>query len=465
MGREHRWDRIVIIGGSISGLLTARVLADHAERLTLIDRDHLPDEPRPRAGVPHGRHIHVVLAAGQQALAQLLPGVLEELASLGVPAVGLPRDIIQLNRGRWVRRWEDSRSFLTGTRALVEHVVRARVLADQRIEALDSLEAVGLVGDQGRVRGVRLRPRGTPHGEEVLTADLVVDASGRSSRTSQWLTSIGARPPAEERIETGLAYATRQYRASVDPAVAEYLGIYLLPRPGAGRGAVVMPIESHGVYLVTLTGLRGDEPPTDPEGFEEFTARLEHPIVHEWLGAAQADGPPLGYRRAANIRRRYDRLPAPEGLLVVGDAATSINPVYGQGISVAALGAQALARALAGGRPTARRLQRLVIEAGEQAWQISTGVDKNLPTATGNAVRSGALDRVAGWYLGRVQDHAATDMVVGNAFRDVVHLVAPVSSLLAPRVARIVLFRQPAPGPADPPLRPEPPPVTAGPAG
>jgi 2-polyprenyl-6-methoxyphenol hydroxylase-like FAD-dependent oxidoreductase len=451
----RRWGRVLVIGNSIAGLLAARALADYAERVTLIDRDRIPDEPRHRAGVPQGRHIHVVLTAGQRAMEALLPGVLEELAALDVPAVGMPRDIIQRNRGQWVRRWPESLSFLTGTRALVEHVVRRRVLAHERIDAIESLEAVGLDGDRRRVRGVRLRLRGGSPDEQTITGDLVVDASGRGSRTAQWLTSIGARPPAQERIETGLAYATRRYRATVDTAVAEYLGIYLLPRPGAGSGAVVMPIEERGTYLVTLTGLPGDEPPTDPAGFEAFTARLEHPIVHEWLVAAQADGPPLGYRSTANIRRRYDRLSGPDGLLVVGDAATSFNPVYGQGISVAALGAQALARALAVGQPTTRRLQRVVIDAGEQAWQISTGVDKALPTATGNAVRSGPLDRAAGWYLGRVQDHAASDMLVGNAFRDVVHLVAPVASLLRGRVARTVLLGRPRPGPAQPPLHPE----------
>jgi 2-polyprenyl-6-methoxyphenol hydroxylase-like FAD-dependent oxidoreductase len=451
----HRWGRVVVIGNSIAGLLAARALADHAGRVTIIDRDRIPDEPQHRAGVPHGRHIHVVLTAGQRAMEVLLPGVLDELAALDVPAVGMPRDIIQRNRGQWVRRWPESLTFLTGTRALVEHVVRRRVLAHDKVDALDSLEVIGLDGDRHRVRGVRLRPRGADQDEQTMAADLVVDASGRGSRTAQWLTSIGARPPVEERIQTGLAYATRRYRAVVDPAVAEYLGIYLLPRPGAGSGAVVMPIEEKGSYLVTLTGLPGDEPPTDPEAFEAFTARLEHPIVHEWLAAAQPDGPPLGYRSTANIRRRYDRLSGPDGLLVVGDAATSFNPVYGQGISVAALGTQALARALATGQPPIRRLQRLVIDAGDQAWRISTGVDKNLPTATGNALRSGPVDRAASWYLGRVQDHAASDMVVGNAFRDVVHLVAPIASLLRGRVARTVLFGRPRPGPAEPPMRPE----------
>jgi 2-polyprenyl-6-methoxyphenol hydroxylase and related FAD-dependent oxidoreductases len=454
VGETYRWHRAVVIGNSIAGLLTAQVLADHAERVTIIDRDHIPEEPRHRAGVPHDRHIHVVLAAGQQALDALLPGILDELASLGVPTIVMPRDMIQLNRSRWVQRWSDGQPLLTGTRPLVEHGIRRRVLAHPRIEAVDSLEAIGLVGDRARVRGVRVRPRGAED-EQTIAADLVVDASGRSSRTGQWLTEIGARPPAEERIETGVAYATRLYRAETSPTGGNYRAIYLVPPPGSGRSGVVVPIETAGHYLVTLTGLPGDEPPTDPDAFAAFAAGLEHPLVHDWLSGAEAVGPPFGYRSTANVRRRYDRLRMPDGLLAVGDAVTSFNPVYGQGISVAALGAQAMARALAQGRPVTARLQRLVVAAGEQAWRICTGVDKALPTATGNAVRTTLLDRVAGWYLERVQVHSATDRVVGNAFRDVIHLVAPTHSLFAGRVLRTVLFRRPAPSPPDPPLYPE----------
>lgn len=454
MGGTYRWGRVVVIGNSIAGLLVAHVLAEYAEQVTIVDRDHIPDQPRHRAGVPHGRHIHVVLAAGQRSLDALLPGILDELASLGVPTIVMPRDMIQLNRSRWVQRWSDGQPIMTGTRPRVEHGIRRRVLTHPCIEAVDALEAIGLVGDPRRVTGVRVRPRGVTE-EQTLAADLVVDASGRSSRTSHWLSEIGAAAPTEERIETGVAYATRLYRADTIPTGGNYRAIYLVPPPGSGRSGVVMPIEAEGHYLVTLTGLAGDEPPTDPDGFEAFAAGLERSLVHDWLSGAEAAGPVFGYRGTANVRRRYDRLRMPEGLLVVGDAVTSFNPVYGQGITVAALGVHAVARALAQGRTSTARLHRLVVRAGEQAWRICTGVDKALPTATGNAIRSTPLDRVAGWYLNRVQVHATSDPVVGGAFRDVIHLLAPASSLFAPRVLRAVLFRRPAPSPAQPPLYPE----------
>jgi flavin-dependent dehydrogenase len=217
-----------------------------------------------------------------------------------------------------------------------------------------------------------------------------------------------------------------------------------------------MPIEEPGHYLVTLTGLVGDEPPTDPDGFEAFAVRMEHPLVAEWLAAARAQGPPFGYRGTANIRRRYDRLGGPEGLLVVGDATTAFNPLYGQGISVAALGAQALRRAMTDGHRSQRRLQTVVFRAGTQAWNISSAVDRSMPGATGNAARSTVLDQVAGWYLGRVQDHAAGNSRVAATFRDVLHLDAPVTSLFAWWIARTVLFGRLRPALATPPLLAEP---------
>ncbi len=445
--------RVVVIGNSFAGLLTARALADHATHVTIVDRDRIPDEPVARAGVPQARHIHVLLAGGQRALESLLPGVLDELSTHAVPAIDHPRDIVQFNRGQWVPRWHGGVTMLTGTRPLVEHVVRQRVLTHPRIDTLDAIEVVALLGTPQRISGVALRGRDARDGRApgALPADLVVDASGRGSRTPRWLADLGAQPPAEERIDTGLAYATRAYQAGPAPT-GDYRAIYLVPTPQTPRSAVVMPTEQPGHYLVTMTGLAGDEPPTDPDGFSRFARRMAQPLVSDWLATAQPLGPPMGHRGTANVRRRYDTLQGPAGLLVVGDAATAFNPIYGQGMSVAAMGARALARALAAGQPSLRRLRRVVRDAGEVAWTISSGADKQMPGVASTAGRPGPVDRLADWYLGRVQDQSSGHPVVAFAFRDVIHLTAPVSVLFSWRVARTVLFGRRLPPPAQPPL-------------
>jgi 2-polyprenyl-6-methoxyphenol hydroxylase-like FAD-dependent oxidoreductase len=456
VGRTNGLGRVVIVGNSFAGLLTAAVLAEHANGVTIVDRDRIGGDPEHRPGVPQGRHIHVLLAAGQYSLEELMPGILAEFDERGVQAVGTPGDIVQLLRGRWVRRIGRPLAFLTGTRPLLEHMVRQRVLADPRIETLDGVEAVGLIGDRGRVRGLMIERRGAPARPEPeqLPADLVVDASGRGSHTPQWLTTIGAKLPAEERIDSGLCYTTRLYHAPVHPG---YKGIYLFPNPESTRGAVVMPIEERGAFLVTLSGLAGDEPPTDPRGFETFAKQLPHPIVYDWIMAAQPQGPPMGFRGTANVRRRYERLGGrPRGLLVVGDAACSFNPVYGQGIAVAAIAALALRKALASGTRSTRRLQRLVFDAAAPAWLISGGADKKMPGATGNAVRPGPADRFADWYLARVEAHAPGNRAVVFPFGDVLHLVAPARVLFSWPVMRAVLFGRIQPTPTEPPLHPEP---------
>jgi choline dehydrogenase-like flavoprotein len=179
----RRFGHVVVIGAGMAGLLTARAMADHADRVTILERDRIPATPVPRPGVPQAHHTHVLLSAGQQTLEAMLPGVLAELASLGVPAVGLPRDLVQLNGGQWMPRWRDSRDLLTGTRALLEHVVRRRVLGSGDIQIQESVEVTGLVGDAQRVHGVQLRDRGAG-GERTLDADLVVD--GPVDRIAGW---------------------------------------------------------------------------------------------------------------------------------------------------------------------------------------------------------------------------------------------------------------------------------------
>ncbi|MEU3399880.1 FAD-dependent monooxygenase [Streptomyces filamentosus] len=446
----------VVIGGSLAGLLAARVLADHAEKVTVVERDRLPEGPEQRPGVPQGRHLHVLIAGGQTALDELLPGFMDELRELGAPKVGMPTDMVQWQSGQWFARLPASAHFYSGPRPQVEWLVRQRVLADPRVELVEGTETVGLVGDASRVRGVRLRERGGNAGREtrVLDADLVVDASGRSTKAPDWLAAIGAEAPHEETLDTGLAYASRVYRATDAVPATDALGYYIVPGPRQPYGGVIVPL-GDGRHIVTLSGLRGDEPPTDEGGFEEYAKRLPHPVLSEWLAGAEPDGPVHGFRNTANIRRRYDgpgRRPA--GFLAIGDALCAFNPIYGQGMAVAALSAVALRRALAGTRrvPTTRRVQRQLLDASRQAWDISAGADKKMPGARGDAARSKPLDRLTDRYMARIQAHAAGGAAVGVPFRAALTLTAPLSGLFAPSVVRAALFTPVPETPAQPPL-------------
>lgn len=455
-GRGER--HAVVVGGSLAGLLAAHALAGHADRVTVVERDRFPDGPLSRPGVPQGRHPHVLLKGGQQALEALLPGFLDELQEAGAPRVGMPSDMVMWQNGRWFRRYPASTHIYTGSRAQLEELVRRRVLADPVISVVDGTDVVGLLGDASRVRGVLLRERsGDAHTpSRPLEADLVVDASGGGTKAPQWLTGIGAEAPQEETIDTGLAYASRVYRGRSGVLDGETLGYYVYPGPDQVHGGGALPLED-GSHLVIVSGLRGDEPPTGDEEFVTYTKRLAHPLLDRWLADAEPLSPAFGYRRTANVRRRYDLPGRPAGFLATGDALCTFNPIYGQGMAVAAMTAVALRDALAERRrtPTTRRVQQALLAASRQAWDISAGADRKMPGAVGTGLGGGPADQVAGWYLRRVQERAAGDPVVGGAFRAVLTLSAPVSALFAPPVVRAVLFGPIAPTPAEPPTRPE----------
>ncbi|WP_405679241.1 FAD-dependent oxidoreductase [Streptomyces sp. NBC_01511] len=463
-GRRER--HAVVIGGGIAGLLAAQVLAAHADRVTIVERDRLPDGAKPRSGVPQGSHIHVLLAGGQLALETLLPGIVGELREHGAPEVGMPSDMVQWQSGTWYRRTPATAHLLTGSRPLLEWLVRRRVLADPRIRTVEGTEVVGLLGDAVRTTGVLLRDRGT--GEKAaarataragvvtraLTADLVVDASGRGSRAPHWLAAVGAEPPREETLDSGLSYATRVYRPGEDDDTTDTIGYFVVPDPAQVCGAFALPMED-GRYLVTLSGARGNEPPSDEEEFAEFAARLPHPFLHEWLRRAEPDSPVRSFRNMGNVRRRYDRPGRrPAGFLATGDALCTVNPVYGQGMSVAALNAVALREALTDRRrtPTTRRVQRALLTSARQAWDISAGADRKMPGAVGDAARYSPADRPATWYLARVHRRAGGNAVVGTPFRAALHLASPLNVLFAPRVVRAVLFDPVPRTPAEPPM-------------
>ncbi|MEV7085930.1 FAD-dependent monooxygenase [Streptomyces sp. NPDC093085] len=455
----------VVVGGSIAGLLAARVLTNHADRVTVIERDRYPEGPEPRAGVPQGRHVHVLLESGQRALEELLPGFLAELRDHGAPRIGMPGELLQWQAGRFFRRTPSSAYLLTGSRPLLEWLVRRRVLADPRITVVPGTEVVGLAGDPGRVRGVRLRERGAGGRQDVrtLTADLVVDASGRATRSPEWLTELGVRPPGTDTLDTGLAYASRYYRAPEPPPGPDCLGYFFVSGRQHAEGGGILPAEG-GRYLVTLSGLRGTEPPSDEAAFLGFAARLPHPSLHTWLTAAEPETPVHTFRSAGNVRRRYDTAgPQPAGFLATGDALCFFNPVYGQGMSVAALDALALDRALADPRrtPTTRRVQLALLRTSRQAWDIASGADRGIEGVRGSAVRVHPAQRPAAWYLERVLARAPGDPVIGDAFRSVTHLNAPPGVLFTPRVARAVLFDRPRPDLPGPQQRQE----AAGPPG
>jgi 2-polyprenyl-6-methoxyphenol hydroxylase-like FAD-dependent oxidoreductase len=431
----HRSTHALVLGGGLAGMLAAHVLAQHVDAVTLIDRDHFPDHPAHRKGTPQDHHTHVLVSGGARALDELMPGTTTTLLHHGAQYIGLPNNYLQLAPHGWFPRLDEMQYILGCSRILLEWVVRTRLRDQQRVTVLEGTEVVGLTGDADAITGAVTRSRTTQQGGQI-DADIVVDATGRGSRTTQWLAELGFPAVPEAVIDPHIFYVSRIYRP---PAGAEKnfpaVNIQADPlAPHTRESGLLMPIED-GHWTVTLTGSRGNEPSTDDHGFERFARHLRHSIIAELLAAAEPAEPAFGFRPDANRRRFYERIrPGLRGLVVLGDAYATFNPVYGHGMAVCALAAVALRNGLRrhGLHPrSSRNLQHHIARATTTAWNMATSQDIRYPATTG-ARRPG---------LGARMQHAFQDRLtqvgtpaIAAASLDVYTLSTPMTRVLAPRV-------------------------------
>jgi 2-polyprenyl-6-methoxyphenol hydroxylase-like FAD-dependent oxidoreductase len=441
-------DHAVVLGGSIAGSLAARVLADACEQVTVVDRDVFPEVVQPRHAVPQGHHIHALLARGQQVLEELFPGFTGELISRGVPVGDFGTSLSWYFNGAMIRKAHTGLVCVAAGRPLLEAYLRGRVRAMPNVSFRDRTDIRGLVAsaDRSRITGVRIQGPDASAPEEVLDADLVIDTTGRGSRTPRWLEELGYGRVGEERVAMDLTYTTCDYRAPLpfDP-IGQDIAIIPVATPAMPRGAIFARMPDR--YAISLTGILGDRPPADHQGFLDYVKSLPVPEIHQAARQAEPLGEPHTFRFPASIRRHYERLPRlPGGLLAMGDAACIFNPVYAQGMTVAAIQTLVLARHLADGPPDPARYFRDLARVIDGPWDMSAGADLGFKGTTG---RRTLKVRMGNAYIPRLQAAAVTDGALSAAFLRAAGLVDPPQALLRPGVAARVLFpRSGAPGPA-----------------
>jgi 2-polyprenyl-6-methoxyphenol hydroxylase-like FAD-dependent oxidoreductase len=380
----------VVIGSSIAGLTAARVLVDRFDRVTIVERDHLPASPEHRRGVPQTRHAHTLPLRAQEMLEQQFPGLSKELFSNGAVAINGGSEMAFFIAGKWHEvRHQASLISLACSRPLLDSTIYHRLRAHPRVSVIQEQEVIGLETDnrRERVTGVRLRSRQGLFRKEsgFLAADLVLDASGRMSHAPDWLAGLGFSPPRQTTVNAFAGYASRIYRrpAGFDTA---WKTLYIRPTPPQGsRGGLIIPIEGNR-WHVTLIGMAGDYPPTGDADFLEFARSLPVPQLYEAIREAEPLSKPSGYRWTQNRVNHYDKLPRYlEGFLVAGDAAYILNPVYAQGITAALLGSQALAQTIEAQRDQddllglASAFQSELRQAVASAWHLATREDRRWP--------------------------------------------------------------------------------------
>jgi 2-polyprenyl-6-methoxyphenol hydroxylase-like FAD-dependent oxidoreductase len=432
---KFRDQHALVIGSSIAGLTAARVLADHFGRVTIVDRDQLPEQPAYRKGVPQGRQPHAILLGGLRVLEQQFPGITEELYAAGAIPLNLGSDVLIHLLARWRVRYPSAYTVLAVTRPLLEETIRRRLAANPRITFVEGVEATGLCTDEARTRATGVKLRSRSEGVMQIEADLVVAATGRGSRASEWLAELGFAAPRETVVDAKVGYATRLYRFPHPPA--DWKAMYLQPlAPNQQRGAILMKVEDDQ-WQATLIGMAGDYPPTDEASFLAYARTLPEPDFINAIQSAEPLSPIWGYRRTENRLRHFEELPRYlENFLVCGDAVYAFNPAYGQGMSVAAIASMKLDNHLRQqqGELTglAARFQKGLMAVIDSPWQLATGQDRDWQN--GPDAPTDRLTRLVQGYFRRVLATMMHDASVAETFLAVQQMLVPPSRLFYPDV-------------------------------
>lgn len=429
----------VVIGGSMAGLLAARVLLNHFGRVTVLERDHIPDQPRPRSGVPQAHHVHILLTQGQRILEQLFPGLEGELEAAGAPQVNWTYDLRWFSIWGWSYQTSSDLNTHPCSRILLEWLIHRRLEQYDHLKFLTSTQAIGLVMNAQNtiVTGVQIQ---TEQGLDTLKADLVVDASGRNSALPKWLTQLGYAAPTQTMINAFLGYSSRWYQIPEGwEAPWKVMLIHTKP-PDHRRSAVLYPVEENR-WVVTLAGVGHDYPPIDETDFVHFAQSLRSHEIYNAIQQAQPLSPIYSYRRTDNCWQHYEDLQRfPGHLVAIGDAVCAFNPVYAQGMTVAALGAQTLDQCLSlmvqkqktalQGFPS--KFHKQLAKMLEVPWLLATSEDLRWPTTVGSTPNW--QTRLMHQYLDLVVRASLNRSYVSQTFWEVMHMVKSPKVLFDPRI-------------------------------
>jgi 2-polyprenyl-6-methoxyphenol hydroxylase-like FAD-dependent oxidoreductase len=429
---QYVGDRAVVVGGSIVGTLTARVLSEFYREVVVLDRDTVLDVYSVRKGAPHAAHAHAFHSRGYDNVMALFPDLPADLERHGIPTP-------DLGHMRWYFNTRLLRQTTTGLRSIgaqrpiIEGILRSKVAALANVTYRERTEVLNLVAsaDASRITGVRVSQVGAPDSESQLDADLVIDTTGRGSRTPVWLEQLGYQRPPEERMTIGLTYTTRLFHHQ--PGMLEDTqSVNPVASPAHPRGAFFGRVGPQ-TCILSLTGILGDKPPTDSEGFLDYAKSLSVSEVYEAVRDAQPMTDPVSFGFPASVRRHYESMERfPERFFVLGDALCSFNPVYGQGMMVATIEVMALREQLLTGKaPDSATLRAELAAIVDAPWAISTNGDLDFPGVAGERTPEVLMGNE---FVGRLTVAATQDPALTNAFLQVAGLKAPLTSLMEPDI-------------------------------
>ncbi|GAA2665334.1 monooxygenase [Streptomyces lunalinharesii] len=436
MGTDVR--HAVVMGAGIAGLAAARVLAEVCEAVTVIERDRLPSASAPRAGAPQGHHVHGLLALGAEVFEGYFPGLRAELEQAGAPVWDWGEGLCAVLPHGTPPPTPMGMPIQTFSRPLLEHVLRRRVTALERVVLRDGLTVTGLcTAGPGTVRGVRVKG---VDGEDEIAADLVVDTTGRSTHLPQWLAALGLPTPHTTTVDAQVGYASRTYAYPEGHRPPWWKGLLQpLRAPDFDRGCYAIQIEDDTLH-VTLHGAGGTQPPRGEDDFLAYAKTLRGPIA-DTIAPLTPTSSVRRYARTVNRKTAYHRLARwPDGLIALGDSVCTFNPAYGQGMTMAALEARLLDEMLRGRRARSpfdgRAFQQRLARLTASSWLMATIPDR----AWGQDQSSPVSPLKAGnWFMNRLIDTVPHDPKVYTTFSSLFHMTAGPLALADPRLLSRVL--------------------------
>lgn len=430
--------RAIVIGAGIGGLLASRVLADAYDEVLILERDTLPASGEGRKGIPQGAHVHALMSRGGEILETQFPGITDELVGHGALRGDQVADSRWYQDGGYHRNPASSLHALAMSRPLLEGIIRQRVLQRPNVVMQERTAVKGLLAtaDRSRVTGVRISEGPDHNDHEDIPADLVVDASGRGSHLPAWLQTLGFDAPEERHTGVATHYASRLFRRRPEDLDGK-LAVVVASTSTVPRGGVALAQEGDH-WIVTLAGRKDEHPPTDLDAFIDFARSLPAREIFEIVSTAEPRGDAAVYSFRSDQRRDYDQLARfPEGILPFADSICAFNPVYAQGMSIAAIEAEALTQCIAAGTDQlAKRFFGAISRDIDSAWMLAAGADKRFITAPEDLPRQ---ERMVNGYLDRLHVAARVDPAVSIAFREVVNLQRPPTSLMRPSIMMRVL--------------------------
>ncbi len=405
--------RAIIIGGGMAGLLSSRVLSEEFE-VFIIEKDRYK---KGRNGIPQADHIHILLARCVEILKKLFPDIEEQLLRRGANKIDFIRDARVRFPTGWSLNFSSNLYTFTCSRYLLESVILDEIKKYEKIRILHG-RVDGLVTNNNKINGVRV-------GDEIIEGDLVVDASGKHTNTPRWLEELGFGRVRVSKVDSYIGYATRIIELDEEP---EWKSMIIFPKPPDNpRMGVLLKIEDQK-WMVGALGINKNYPPTSDDEFLEYLRVLEDNSIYEMVKNARYSSNIYAYREIGSRRYHYEEIMMPRNLIIIGDAVTSLNPIYGQGMTIAALTASSLRN----------YDMKKIIEISKFPWILGTSEDFRWRDTKGYKP---IVTNFIQWLIHYLMLLSTEDKDIARTFSKVIHMLEEPTTLLKPKIFLKILYK------------------------